>query len=86
MKKHKYYCSCNKGEKMKGTTRNKHTKMNPTTVTGDSVCVYCEHYAIASLYRPKYDASPFVVDDEQLMAVRAKKRSDHISTTSRYTC
>ena len=70
--KFEYYCSCSKG-KMKYETQNKHTKMHVTTVTGDETCVHCEHYALASSYRPKYNGTPFDVDNALLLA---KKDSD----------
>ncbi len=81
MSKVKYYCSCKKG-----IITHIHTKMRETVVTEDGQCYYCEHYAIASLHRPRYDASPFVVDDPKLMAIRDDKRTKRAMVASGYLC
>ena len=64
--KYEYYCSCSKG-KLKYEATNKHTKMHLTVVTGDALCIHCEHYAVVSEFRPKYDGTPFVSGDAELV-------------------
>ena len=77
-----YWCSCAKASNISVDyeSKRKHTKMYETLVTGDRLCVHCEHYAMASPFRPKYDGTLFDIDSNTLTML---SRDEYYKTAER---